>query len=204
MKTIGFLMLLLTLGCLTSFGQINKGTLLLGGIVSFEKNDASKNDLLYSPNNQIVYKQFTFGPRGAYFLKTNFALGLLVNYEHNKTRSLDVVQGSISEGQTQTLAAGPFVRYYHFARPELAFFGQASATYSHNYNVQDYYGLTANLAPGLTYFISTKVGLEMIIGGLSYNRGVYKPDKNNKSTSSLLEARFINGSQIGVSFYLSR
>ncbi len=57
---------------------------------------------------------------------------------------------------------------------------------------------------GLTYFISSKVGLELTIGGLSYNHGVYKPDENNKSTNSFIEARFMNGAQIGASFYLSR
>lgn len=204
MKILGFLVFLLAFGCFTSFGQINKGTSLVGGTVSFEQNDASKEDLMYSPNNRIDYKNFKLGPRGAYFVKTNFALGLLVNYQHNKTRSLDVEQGIIFEGQSQTLEAGPFVRYYHFARPELAFFGQASATYRHNYRVKDYYGISANLAPGLTYFISSKVGLELLIGGLSYNHGAYKQDENNKSTSSFIEARFMNGAQIGASFYLNR
>ena len=204
MKLVKYFILLLTVSSFNAFGQINKGTFLLGGTVRFEKNDASENDLRYSPSNQINLKKFTFGPRGAYFLRTNLALGLLVNYEHSETRGLDVEQGLIMNGQTQTLAVGPFVRYYHFARPELAFFGQASASYSHNYNAQDYYGLTANLAPGLTYFISSKVGLEMIIGGLSYNHAGYKLNEDNKSTSSLIDVRFLNGAQIGVSFYLSR
>jgi len=204
MKSVKYFILLLTFSSFNSFGQINKGTLLLGGTVSFEKNDASEEDLRYNPNNQINLKKFTFGPRGAYFLKTNLALGLLVNYEHTKTRSLDVEQGLIINGQTQILAVGPFIRYYHFARPELAFFGQASASYNHNYRVKNYYGVTANLAPGLTYFISSKVGLELIIGGLSYNYGIHKSDEDNKSTSSLIDARFMNGSQIGASFYINR
>lgn len=203
MKIVGFL-IILTFACFTSFGQINKGTLLLGGTVSYNKKDASKEDLIHSPNNQVDFKTFAFGPRGAIFVTTNLAVGLLINYEHNKYLHLDTHQGSISEGQSQTLEAGSFVRYYHFARPELAFFGQASATYNHEYNSSDNYGLTVNLAPGLTYFISSKVGLEMIIGGLSYNHDVYKPYEDNKSTNSLIDVYVMNGSQPGVSFYLSR
>ncbi|QNF33492.1 hypothetical protein HUW51_12460 [Adhaeribacter swui] len=204
MKVISSLFLFLTLGWFNCFGQLNKGTLLLGGNIRYTNKAVSDDDLRSVNNHEGNQKEFVVGPRAGIFLKNNLAVGLLLNYEHQKQRNWDEYNNLFYGSQTQILKLGPFIRYYHFIVPELAVFGQGAITYNYNFNSHDTFVFTANVSPGLTYFITPKLGLEMNLGGISYTRGVYKPNKEDRATSNLIDLQLISGLQIGGSFYLSR
>ncbi|MDQ3292663.1 MAG: hypothetical protein M3Q05_15360, partial [Bacteroidota bacterium] len=173
------------------------------GTVGYSRNAVSDEDLTFDPS-QVNQKGFSAGPQAGLFITNNLAVGLTVNYKHSKMRDYNSYDSSFQNTQSQTIAFGPFARYYYFIRPELAIFGQGAITYNHDFNEENYFGLSTNVAPGLIYFISPKIGLEMNLGGITYTRGVYKPSDDYRITGNSLELNFLNGAQIGASFYLSR
>jgi hypothetical protein len=204
MKLIGGIFLILFCSSLTSFGQIKKGTFLLGGTLSLEKNMVPENNF---PDGQITEKKeksFVAGPQAALFIADNISVGLSVNYEHTKLLRFDANQNIYYPERTQILSLGPLVRYYHFLNPDFALFGQAKALYSEDFNSRDYNQFTAAIAPGLVYFVTPKIGLELNIGGLTYEYAYSKASDDYTFSSHNVDLRLLNGMQTGISFYLGR
>lgn len=205
MKLAGGIFLLFFFGCLTGFGQIQKGTILLGGTVRFEKNQLPDNRFPNRQNTEERAKVFGIGPQAALFVAPNVAVGFSTTYEHTNYRRLNAYDNSFYTEQSQTLSLGPFVRYYQFIDANFALLGQAAVFYSHDYNQRDLYQLTAALAPGLVYFATPKIGLELNAGGLTY--AYYASNKNSDNrtfNARTVNLRFMNGAQISINFYLGR
>ncbi len=205
MKLVGSIFLIFFWSSLTGFGQIKKGTFLLGGTLGLEKNRVPDNNF---PDGQITEKKeksFVAGPQVALFITDNIVVGLSVNYEHTKLLRYDADQNIYVPQRTQILSLGPMVRYYHFLNADFAVFGQAKALYSEDFNRRDYNQFTAALAPGLVYFVTPKIGLELNIGGLTYEYAYSdRSDDGYTFTFQNVDLRLLNGLQTGISFYLGR
>ncbi|CAA9271855.1 MAG: hypothetical protein AVDCRST_MAG95-2801 [uncultured Adhaeribacter sp.] len=204
MKLIGGIFLILFWSSVTGFGQIKKGTFLLGGTLGLAKNMVPNNTFPSPQFTDEREKSFIAGPQAALFIADNIAVGLSVNYEHTKIRRFDAMQNIYDPIRTQTLSLGPLVRYYHFLNADFAVFGQAKALYSEDFNHRDYNQFTAALAPGLVYFVTPKIGLELNIGGLTYEYAYSKRPDDYTFTFHNVDLRLLNGLQTGISFYLGR
>lgn len=75
-KLIGSIFLFLLFGCLTSFGQIKTGTVLLSGTVSLERNSLPENAIPDEQSQDEKVKTFIAGPQAALFVAKNLSVGL--------------------------------------------------------------------------------------------------------------------------------
>ncbi|MBT2556511.1 hypothetical protein J7E24_01795 [Hymenobacter sp. ISL-91] len=227
MKKTIFATLLLSAGILSAQAQISAGNKLLTGSISYSRKSESVNSFYTNQPEKIVEDKFSFAPSAGYFVTDNVVVGLtggiFINRKH-EARFRDPT-GLVSvrfEEKNRTLSGGLFGRYYKFLGEKVAMYGQLGASYQNTYYSTLLYtnsgytkpgrseGLSASLAPGLVFFPTSKIGLELAIRGASYNRSTFRYTAGNssspqKNTSSNLDFGFgLDDLNLGISLYLGR
>jgi len=212
-KFISLLFLPFGLIPLTSLGQISSGTILMNGSIGF----SSENTQFDTSSNQENYKSngFSILPKIGYFLSENLAVGVGFTYSTYRQKS-----GSTIQNKNLNYSFGPFVRYYKFLGEKTAIFGNAAFDYSKNITetfnsnldlspYTKYKNVGVYFTPGLTYFASSKIGLEISLGSI----GIYKNlSENYINTASYYEMKRsglgtyfgLANTSLGINFYLGR
>jgi len=153
---------------------------MVGGQVGFQTSKVKDTDF---KNNS-----FSINPTVGYFVSDNLAIGTGIGYNWSKDES--VMDLSTKRDAFQV---SPFVRKYSANGP-LRFFAQLSVPMSwgkttvETNNVKaeskfENYGV--ELAPGLAYFPTSKVGIELKVRGLYYNYNNTKPTDRATNTFGL-------------------
>ena len=225
MKKTIFALLLLSTGALSAQAQISAGTKLLSGSISYSRVSSKAEVAL--PNAQPIeekQQQSNFSPTVGYFIADNLALGLrggIATTKKSEQKYRDPVTGFgyfSPEIRTRTLSGGAFARYYKFVGEKVAFYGQVGGGYTNAYHPQisgypenrRIEGLYADLLPGVVFFPTNKLGLELTLRGASYHRTTYDYVIGNttvtqKNTTSNLDFGFgLNDLNLGISLYLGR
>lgn len=162
---------------MVSAQSTDKGKWMLGGNISYDIEKVEDAD----GNTQ----QYSILPQVGYFVQDNLALGLGIGY-HGSYQKMGTDDSSQGE-----FAIAPFVRHYQ-GDGDLKFFTQLSVpmgwgTVHENgdkTHTSERYG--AAISPGVAYFPSSRVGIELSVRGLYYEY-------------SSLEAE--NGSKVGVNHF---
>lgn len=149
----------------TTQAQTEKGKVLLGGNVGFNTSKAGGADKA-DVNFKIV-------PTVGYFVSDNFAIGTGVGYNYNKQVSDNYLN--------QAFEVSPFGRYYVDLNEQFKFFGQLAVpmAFGNNKYVDDQgnagdklattTNIGVNLAPGLAFYPTKNVGIEISLDGFGYN-----------------------------------
>lgn len=136
-----------------AFGQIQKGDIRIGGNLSISKSDNAGFDV----------NRFSFIPQASLFLSENTSLGLTLGYTSLTTGS------GVNEQKSDQFSYGVFARFYKSMGEKFYLFLQPGITLANgDVNGTDLSSFSFNLTPGLAYFVSEKIALEMNAGGLFY------------------------------------
>lgn len=177
---------------MASHAQTEKGDNLIGGSLSIS---SSKTE---SPNSE---KRNFYGinPSYAHFFSKNLAIGLITgaSYSKNSNKNFDSYYNltSTRTSKQKSFSVGPMVRYYVNIVDKLKAFGQFSGTIGfvktneiydgpYNYNLTPDTKFTqynAAIRPGLAFFPTKKLGLELGFSLLSYS----KTDYDGKEPSNI-------------------
>jgi hypothetical protein len=166
-----------------SFSQIKQGTWMAGGLLRINgySNSVNYPNSNNGPGNSKVHTVYIYSIVG-YFLRDNILIGLSPNYAHGRSYSNSIVGANYNIGKSNYNVYGisPFIRKYKQLFNSKAYiFGQASLnlSYSRNYSYNDTPLTTSSsrmtgnsegisLSPGINYFISERIALEVIFAGL--------------------------------------
>lgn len=172
----------------------DKGTVILGGNVSYDFSKVVDVD----GNKQ----HYAILPHIGYFVQDNFALGLGLGYAGETTKSPADIKSSLGE-----FAVSPYARYYK-GDGDVKFFGQLAVPMAwgtqhvdgNKVGTTERYG--AALSPGIAYFPTSKLGIELSVRGLYYQYSSEKPEGGAKVGVNEfgLNANSLTPT-IGVSFY---
>jgi outer membrane protein len=167
---------LLLVGALALFAAVNaqetstegfaKGSTFITGAVGFSSTSTG----------DVKENQFTVSPSVGYFVTPNIALGARVGFD-NATND-----NGVTKAELNTFTAGVFGRYYWMPASRFSIFAELGADYvnvSYDNGVagsskSKANGFAAELAPGISYFLSSNFALEAKVGVLGY--GSVKPD----------------------------
>ncbi|SMC59766.1 outer membrane beta-barrel protein [Pedobacter nyackensis] len=194
MKNILIFAVLLCIFSLQAKAQTEKGTIILGGNVSF-----STHKYKIGQNEQKMNYSYA-SLRSGYFVNNNLAIGLGLIYNHTISKSnANVLDGNkIQSKQTrQSYGLAPFARYYFNISEKFKIFtevaingniGDSKYVFSEDqayaYN-PDYkfkgFGVAAK--PGLAFFPVKKLAIEFSFPMLSYQKGFSKSESDEASTS---------------------
>lgn len=157
---------------LASAQSTDKGTVVLGGNVSYNYEKVVDLD-----GNQQSYSIL---PNIGYFVKDNFALGLGLGYagisQENAADRKSIAGGFI---------VSPYARYYKGDGP-VKFFGQLSVPMAwanskidgNKVGTSENYGAT--VSPGIAFFPTEKIGVELSVRGLYYEYSSIKHENGSK------------------------
>lgn len=168
---------------LAAFGQLEKGSVLLGGGIGFNSSTTT-TDGPYSLD-ETNNSSFNFGLDAGYFFKDNWVigLGLPLSWQSMKTDfgANSSNDAAFTEYNSSSVGLSPFARKYFSVGEKLSFFAQANLGYSHSSteiirdpSINDpittlesnKYNVVASI--GLSYFPKDWLGVNLAICPLTY------------------------------------
>ena len=174
--------------------QTDKGNLMLGGNAAYDHAKVVDVD----GNTQ----KYTIMPQVGFFVQDNFALGLGVGYSGTTEKSPMDIKSTVGE-----FAVSPFARLYKGEGP-VKFFGQLSVPMGwgtskvdgNKTGTTERYG--AAVSPGIAYFPTNRLGIELSVKGLYYEHASIKPEvgPDTKVNEFGLNANSLLPT-VGVNFY---
>ena len=175
--------------------------MLVGGNVGISTNSEKADGV----DGKKTSTTFNISPKAGYALSDKWMVGVFVGSQFSNTKNKTVEPNT--ELKANLIAPGIFVRNYHMLGEKVALFGEANVAYgfgstkNNDTKVSSLTGIDANIVPGISYFVSKRLVLEGVFGGLGYN--------NLKSTDEATDAETTNSSfsfdftkefTVGVSF----
>lgn len=174
--------------------QTDKGTVLLGGNVSYDYSKVVDVD-----GNAQTY---AITPQVGYFVKDNLALGSGIGYAGSTVK--DALDNKTIMGE---FSIAPYARQYA-GNGDFKFFGQVAVPMGWGQSKVDgtkvgtteRYGVA--VSPGIAYFPTSKLGIELSVKGLYYEYTSNKPEGGSKvGTNSFGLNADSWAPSIGVNFY---
>jgi hypothetical protein len=190
------LIILISLSFMSVYSQTEKGKMFVGGLIDYYSYRISCIDSLNK--NDLNYKKFQFIPVFGYFITNNFAIGLNINFgTYSDTQSNSWNSPYITTRKTKsiTYGGGGFARYYckivdkfffilnggitYTSQPEKLTYSHTDPSYVFpsnspaNQDIQNHI-TDCTLAPGLIYFITPKLGIQIDFGKLYYTNSTSK------------------------------
>ncbi|MBC7922725.1 MAG: outer membrane beta-barrel protein [Ferruginibacter sp.] len=208
--------------------QTGKGKVLLGGslgITSSAERDKLANGQTLKQNG----RGFSVNPGIGFFVADGWALGIDLGYESFFSESTALGSSASTIEQTnRVFSVSPFARYYRMLGDRISFFGQATVgSLSSGTNettpatstqggktIFTGYQVGLGITPGVTYFISPKVGIEASLGLLSYfydrfetkleAQGFAQPQTSTRSSNAFNFSFDLSTFRIGAKVYLGK
>ncbi|MBA9078477.1 hypothetical protein [Rufibacter quisquiliarum] len=203
-KTV--LALVLWAAAFTGRSQNLSGALLSGSLKYSTQTIKPGNS--FSDDTEL--SSFSISPSIGFFISNSIALGGALSYSNGDTRQSIPGYGS-TVLNSEMLAIGPFLRYYKLLGTRAAFFGQATGAYvtgsqGSEDNEVSVSGAAFGVAPGFVFFPTTKIGLELVLGGFTYQSLEYEQtDFGFSQTENNLDFNLgLNNLTLGITFYLGR
>jgi outer membrane protein len=203
-----------------SNAQIAKGTVYLSGSVGYSQEETN--------NGNLKTENFNVLPTAGFFVAPNFAVGLGVGYQTEKTTAVstttigNVTTVNSSVEKYPAFVVAPFARKYWTLSDKLYFFGQlavpmqfgkaesevssvstnGTTTVSTSTSAESKYtqvGVTVK--PGLDYFLNKNWTIEATIGEFGYNN--FKPKEGDATNNYSFGLNLANVG-IGVKYVFSK
>lgn len=203
MKQATLLITVVFLFSISSFGQLDKKTWLVGGSGNF----SSTNDNLSTTTGDFEYKRsaLQISPQIGVFVIDKLTIGLKSSFSWSKNRGVSVGTG-LSTSTVIRSDYGPFIRYYFLDKrksfnllADLSYqLGNVKFVQSNDKGVRNNLSIMA----GSVVYFNSSVGIEFLMG--------YKYDKEKLTKSNSTPQYFYtdskNGIQIsiGFQFYLEK
>lgn len=184
--------------------QVQKGNFLVGGNVGISSTTNKPNE---DVDEKLTTTSFNISPKVGYALSSTWIVGVFANAEFNNIKDVD---GDVTtKRKTNMIAPGIFVRHYHMlGESKVGLFGEANVAYGfgstklEDTKTASFTAIEANLVPGISYFVTKRLMLEGVFGGLTYRNETAKaePAGTPKSTTSTFDFSFTKEFQVGVAF----
>lgn len=185
------LLSVMLLVCTFAFAQTQKGQVQLGGVLNINKQETSQSE-----NNN-----FNFIPQAGYFVSDLTSLGVMLNISSNKfenpTANLD----------RNLFEFGVFARFHKSVADNLYMYLQPSLSFGSGENdnigggTTDLNTTSIRVSPGMLYFVTPKIALEMRVGSVFYEQ-VKETNGGNEFTSDNYGLLFnLSNVGFGASFF---
>ncbi|MCE7993378.1 MAG: porin family protein [Roseivirga sp.] len=186
------LLSVMLLVCTFAFAQTQKGQVQLGGVFNFSKQEISQNE-----NNN-----FNFIPQAGYFVSDLTSLGVLLNISNNNFKS------PTADLDRNLFEFGVFARFHKSVADKLYMYIQPSLSFGsgENDNIvggpSDLSTTAIRVSPGLLYFATPKIALEMRVGSVFYEQVKETTGGNEVSIDNYGLTFNLANVNFGASFFL--
>lgn len=216
----------------SSFAQIEKGTVFMGGRSSFSTSSSSVSSPWGSTDSKGT--GFSIEPQAGYYISKNWAIGLGFNFRtSNSTQNdLNIISTDFANQQKQQNDFGfnLLTRYNKALSKRFAFFINGTLStglwYKEKKTIEQKTGPTTiinttinegkfgqspsfflDIRPGVTYFITSKFGVEATFASVYASYSSSKPTASNQNIKSSVFNLGYNlypaGFGLGVHYYIA-
>ncbi len=192
------LLLIALSASVAGWSQTTQGSFTFGGGARYTTNKNSY-DTNYK-NNELSLQ-----PSVGYFVADNLVAGVTLSFTSNKTS-----YGNGDNTTNQTVV-GPFARYYKFtSNDRFAFTGEVGFLFGGNKYKPDIGNDTKGssfnfyIAPGFTYYLNEKWGLDLQLRGITYTKNDPNKDVDNDDSSSFSFGLQSFSPSLGFRYYMSK
>jgi len=216
-KILGILCFVLSMGS-GATAQTQAGRIFMGTSLGWNNTENTYNVTNGSgtlSSREEKNSNFFIQPLIGAFVSDNLVLGIFVNYENNSNESIYSDISNNSNNEMNAYTVGPFVRKFFPLNEKFALYGQGNIGFNHRSTryepefVGTTFGRTsksnslmAGLKPGIVFFATSKIGVDLSVQGLQYSIGKVK---NTSESFSNLEAGFnLPNLNIGLNLYLGK
>ncbi|UOQ73426.1 hypothetical protein [Hymenobacter cellulosilyticus] len=176
--------------------QTSAGTILLSGAINYNTSTEDRNGVgsfSFNPSSTEDYRYLRLSPSAGFFVADKLVVGLQADFTTSKrTLSQDeyinatgAVMRFTSIDEEKGVTVGPFVRYYQMLGEKLGLYGQLAGGYFYgtyeqrgDYQLRSQQGTSkggyGRFTPGIVFFPTPKLALELTVGNASYNSGTSK------------------------------
>lgn len=194
-----YLLLLLFLVPFSVSAQFTKGTIVLGGNISFTSIKQNINTADYPSSNYL-----TVNPSIGTFISSSFSVGVFGQISSQKTPNINVVTNLFESQKSVSQIYGVFARKYFSISDNFMISLNGKAGLGSNTRNGDSDNKTNQLlisiSPALTFLPHAKWGIEAGFGQVSY-------EKNSQPYYASETDRFIadlGSLSFGINYYLNR
>jgi len=149
------------------------------------------------------------------FITNNVALGIYLDYQYGKVNDTYSFERNNIKTRNNRFSVGPFVRKFFPLNERFALYGHGNIGYGHssirtvqenqNQSVtshEKYNSFIATLKPGIVFFASKKIGVDLSVRGLQYS---FSKLKDSSESNNSLNAGFdLPNLNLGLNVYLNR
>lgn len=212
-----------------SNAQLNRDNWLLGTNFGYTQ-EKDRVSTAAGQGDQII-QEGGIQMHGAYFIQNNHSVGLFLMYHllSEKTKVKGTAVNNVNYNlRTEVFSVGAFGRSYKIVKKnKLAFFAQLSLSYDAGMSVfsteypaitpkvtpigidGDIKGFTAAIRPGMVYFLTNNLGIELTFGKLAFVHerieSSFEGRHLSKDVSSGINTDFsVSSLAIGISFYIPK
>ena len=216
-KIIFFLYFILGIGSVT-MAQTQAGNIFMNASLGWNNDESTSNGTNSAgvvTSNSQKSSSFNIQPMVGIFVTDNLALGLFASYEQARTESIYPDVSNNSSNKMNAYTVGPFVRKFFPLNEKFAIYGQGNLGYSHSFTRFEpeivgtvfstnskYNSFSAALKPGIVFFATSKIGVDLSVQGLQYSIG--KEKNSSRSISNFNADFYFPNLNIGVNIYLNR
>lgn len=200
------LALIIVTSAIAAKAQTQKGTLYLGGSVSYldQKND--NGNFNYYQNLQISLR-----PTIGMFVSDKWAIGITPLYNYYRDSSFTQGPGytSSSSSKSKLLGGGIDVRYYISLGQQFAFFPQFNGSYltavGKGKSDSDDHVFIATVSPNFAFFATKKIAINLAYGALMYRQErLFSQNGSASSKSEIFGLNVNGGMNLGVSYHFTK
>lgn len=190
-------------------GQIEKGLFQVGGSASFFSNNVETNSNFGNPQKTTnKNSNVSFGPAFGYFVSNNLSLGIQLGYGTNENENNDF------NSTLNSFQYGIYSRWHKPVVERFYFFTSLSLLLANGENEvldistgtttkADISNFSANLAPGLLYFVTDWLSFETSLNLMNYSTSKAETEDNNftQNTDNFNFNLNLTNLNLGMVFY---
>ncbi|QKJ32401.1 hypothetical protein HQ865_22435 [Mucilaginibacter mali] len=191
---------------LNAKAQTEKGTLYLGGSVSYFNQKSNTSGSYFYQNQQLNVK-----PTIGMFVGSKWAIGITPMYSYYKDSSFTQGPGYTSStlSKSKMLGGGIDVRYYITLGQQFAFFPQFNGSYltsaGHSNSPNTDHVFSAAISPNFAFFATKKIAVNMAYGALLYQQGRSFSQVSGPATKTeMFGISASGGVSLGVSYHFTK
>ena len=185
------------------FGQIEAGTMILGGELNYSSSSTETTVGGTTADDKDKSSNLALIPSFGYMIKDNIGAGLRLGINNSMSETF-ANNGDINENENNLTVVGLFGRYYmdvagdalYFHTDLILDFGFGSNTHTHtstnpitgvttvNETKTDVNTMLIGIRPGWDYFIGDKWAIELNYGFLGFESKTEGVDSDNEATTT--------------------
>ena len=174
----------------TSFAQLQKGTWVTTGNISYlRENQELKAATDAQPKFEGKYESLQLRPSIGFLVSDGFELGITAGYYYSDyvRNTATKTYATANSYEIKSYTAGVYARKYKFLAANVAVFGQGDVNFVSSDVLSEFVGsgafntykaifrsdvqhFSVNLRPGVSFFVHDRISLNAMYGALSYSR----------------------------------